>query len=342
MAETLRLLDGQRLSEVLGVLGRGPLHAVWLDDPVEARAVAEATRDVPAVMVGVARAPTESLGRPGLDVLLTAEARPAPDWVACPSGVEPGLAALREAVSASPTAAVALVQLLRITATSPVDDALVAESFVYSMLQAGAEFRQWLRGHARPHISAALGPPVLLRREGADLEVILNRPAVHNAVNAAMRDVLVEAFDLAARDPTIERVSLSAMGDSFSSGGDLKEFGTLDDPVTAHLARLARSPASGLARIAHQVTAHLHGHTVGAGIELAAFAHRVLAAPDTVVRLPELAMGLIPGAGGSVSITRRAGRQRMAYLALTGAALSAETALAWGLVDELAHPERPR
>jgi enoyl-CoA hydratase/carnithine racemase len=77
---------------------------------------------------------------------------------------------------------------------------------------------------------------------------------------------------------------------------------------------------------------------VGSGIELPAFAGRVLAAPDTQVRLPELALGLIPGAGGTVSITARIGRHRTALLGLTGAPVDADTALAWGLVDELTGP----
>ncbi|MFF3145493.1 enoyl-CoA hydratase/isomerase family protein, partial [Streptomyces sp. NPDC057927] len=84
-----------------------------------------------------------------------------------------------------------------------------------------------------------------------------------------------------------------------------------------------------------RVTAHLHGACVGAGIELAAFAGRVLAAPGTVIRLPEVGMGLIPGAGGTASLPVRIGRERTAYLALSGDTLSAAQALGWGLVDEI-------
>ena len=61
----------------------------------------------------------------------------------------------------------------------------------------------------------------------------------------------------------------------------------------------------------------------------------VLAAPDTRIRLPEVAMGLVPGAGGTVSIPRRIGRHRTAWLALTGAEIGADQALAWGLVDRI-------
>ncbi|MCZ0997091.1 enoyl-CoA hydratase/isomerase family protein [Streptomyces mirabilis] len=88
------------------------------------------------------------------------------------------------------------------------------------------------------------------------------------------------------------------------------------------------------------MTAHLHGACVGAGIELAAFAGRVLAAPDTLIRLPEVGMGLIPGAGGTASLPVRIGRERTAYLALSGDTLSAAQALGWGLVDEIGEVTR--
>jgi enoyl-CoA hydratase/carnithine racemase len=60
-----------------------------------------------------------------------------------------------------------------------------------------------------------------------------------------------------------------------------------------------------------------------------------VADPDARFLLPEVAMGLVPGAGGTCSIPRRIGRQRCAWLALTGAAIDAQMALAWGLVDEV-------
>jgi enoyl-CoA hydratase/carnithine racemase len=83
------------------------------------------------------------------------------------------------------------------------------------------------------------------------------------------------------------------------------------------------------------VRCELQGACVGAGVELPAFAAQVSASEDAFFQLPELAMGLVPGAGGTVSLPRRIGRQRTAWLALSGQRLDAETALAWGLVDEL-------
>ena len=61
----------------------------------------------------------------------------------------------------------------------------------------------------------------------------------------------------------------------------------------------------------------------------------VVAAPGTTFRLPEVSMGLVPGAGGTASIPARIGRHRTAYMALSGAAVTAQTALGWGLVDSV-------
>jgi enoyl-CoA hydratase/carnithine racemase len=77
----------------------------------------------------------------------------------------------------------------------------------------------------------------------------------------------------------------------------------------------------------------VHGPCFGAGVELPAFAGHVIARPGTTFTLPEMAMGLLPGAGGTVSLPRRIGPARAAWLALSGATLDLATALEWGLVD---------
>lgn len=88
-----------------------------------------------------------------------------------------------------------------------------------------------------------------------------------------------------------------------------------------------------LRQLGRTVTVHLHGACVGAGSELSGFATNVRAAPDTTFRLPEISMGLIPGAGGTVSIPRRIGQGRTAWMALTGPPSTPPTALNWNLVD---------
>ncbi|MFE9924540.1 enoyl-CoA hydratase/isomerase family protein [Streptomyces sp. NPDC005774] len=289
------------------------------------------------VLVGVAAQPVEPPR--DFDILLTAAPHPPRPWVACadPHATARGLA---DAVTAQPAAAVALVQVLRMGARLTGPDRLVLESLAYSTLQGGAGFRAWLASaRRRPARPAAV--PVRLTRDGARLTATLDRPGVRNAFDAATRDALCEALHVALADPSITRLDLRGNGPAFCSGGDLAEFGTSRDPAQAHLIRVGRSPAALLQRCAHKVTAHLHGACVGAGIELAAFAGRVLAAPDTVIRLPEVGMGLIPGAGGTASLPVRIGRERTAYLALSGVGLPAGDAFAWGLVDEITSPVVP-
>jgi len=164
------------------------------------------------------------------------------------------------------------------------------------------------------------------------LSIVLNRVPRRNAVDARMRDALRAALEVAELDPSLT-VELSAAGPSFSAGGDLDEFGTARDPALAHVVRVTAAPGAAVHRLRERVTARLHGACVGAGIEIPAFAGRVVAAPETFFLLPELAMGLVPGAGGTVSITRRVGRARMLWMALSGDPIDVETALEWGLID---------
>jgi enoyl-CoA hydratase/carnithine racemase len=213
---------------------------------------------------------------------------------------------------------------------------VVAESFVYSTLQAGAEFHAWLEARNLPtERPPDDGDPVLVSRHGPDLDIELHRPSVRNALNAAMRDALIDAFTLVEVDRTIARARLRGSGPSFCSGGDLREFGTARDPATAHSVRVSRSVGLALARCADRINVEVHGSCVGAGIEIPAFSRRVTATSDATFRLPEVSFGLIPGAGGTVSLPRRIGRHRTTFAALTGEAISALTAQDWGLVDEV-------
>ena len=246
------------------------------------------------------------------------------------------LEAVVEALRRRPLAALALVQLLRLGERLDAHAGLIAESLVYSTLQSGPEFAQWCASRPAPRAARQPSvPAVLVERSGERLHLTLNRPDKRNAFSAEMRDALAEGLRTAAADPELE-VLLDGAGPAFCSGGDLDEFGTLPDPATAHAVRSTRNPARLLAGLSARVTAHVHGACVGAGAELPAFARHVRAAEDAFFQLPEIGMGLVPGAGGTVSLPRRVGRQRAAWLALSGARIDARTALSWGLVDEIA------
>ena len=283
--------------------------------------------DVPPIPSGL---PPVVVGATDADEPNDHPARPACDVVLRHGSAD--LDAIVRTVERTPLAARALVALLRGGAGRSLEDGLVAESQTYSDLQGGPEFARWLRGHRRATRSE-VGDPVRMERDDGVLRLTLARPHVRNALNAAMTVALLDGLAVAAADPEIRSVELRGDGPSFCSGGDLDEFGTFESPEAAHGLRLERSVGRALAEIAPKVRAHLHGACAGSGIELPAFAGRVVAAPDTQINLPELALGLIPGAGGTVSLPARIGRHRTAFLALTGTPIDAATALAWGLVD---------
>lgn len=237
-----------------------------------------------------------------------------------------------------PQAAAVCDDVLRsVDPAAPTRPGVITESLAYSTLQAGPEFARWLAERG-PAVAPRFPEPVQAERDGNTLYVRFNRPQRHNAFSTDARAALLEALEVARLDPSVDEVVLSGNGRSFCSGGDLAEFGTFDDPASAHLARTRHSPALMLdeltARLGLRCRADVHGQVLGSGLEMAAYCGRIRCDPHATLGLPELALGLIPGAGGTVSVTRRIGRWRTAYLVLSGQPIDAATALAWGLVDE--------
>jgi enoyl-CoA hydratase/carnithine racemase len=247
------------------------------------------------------------------------------------------LAELTTRVGTWPQAATVCDDVLRsVDPYAPALAGVITESLAYSTLQSGGEFAAWLRRRG-PAAVPKLPDPVVADRDGNTLNIRFNRPARHNAFSNDARAALLEALDVARHDPSVEDVILSGNGPSFCSGGDLAEFGSFADPASAHIARVRHSPALVLdsitARLGRRCRARVHGQVLGSGLEMAAFCGWVEAQRDSVLGLPELGLGLIPGAGGMVSVTKRIGRWRTAYLVLSGHAIDADRALDWGLVD---------
>lgn len=245
-----------------------------------------------------------------------------------------------ENISRWPFAAMSLVQLLRMSETLSIRNALLAESFVYASLQQGAEFHAWKRAAKqnltrKKPVMSNQGPAIEIKYSDQILALTLNRAETLNEIDVEMRDSLCEAFDLAALDPEIEQIQLKAKGRCFSVGGAVQEFGTVSDPSSAHWIRCQTLPALPLLPTAGKLHTHINGAAIGSGLELAAFSGKVTASPRAWFQLPELKYGLIPGAGGSLSLARRIGRQRLAYMALSMKKIRAEQALKWGLIDQL-------
>lgn len=286
-----------------------------------------------------------ALGSPSEDATLTMTEDACDDRrvITVPS-VPEALADLTERCQQWPQAAAVCDDVLR--AVDPAGSTfagVVTESLAYSTLQSGDEFARWLADRGPAYVPE-IANPIEAQRDGDRLFIRFNRPQRHNAFSTDARAALLEALEVARVDPSVSEVVLTGNGPSFCSGGDLAEFGTFVDPATAHLARTRHSPALVLdeitARLGRGCRAEIHGQVQGSGLEMAAYCGWVRCHPYAVLGLPELRLGLIPGAGGTVSITRRIGRWRTAYLVLSGRSIDAATALRWGLVDEVSAAER--
>ena len=241
-------------------------------------------------------------------------------------------------IKSNPQASTVLVQVLRaIEQLSPVDG-LVVESLGYGTLQAGGEFKRWLKQFREKNTAPPAkecGPAVIVERVGDQLNVKLNRPESSNSYTVELRDALFEALKLAELDDSIKSTYVSANGRCFCTGGELTEFGSVENSAAAHMIRSQRFPAKILLSAPERYHFHVHKACIGSGLELPACAGRLTASPKTTFWLPELSMGLIPGAGGCVSITKRIGRRKTAYMVMMNKKIDAHKALEWGLVDEI-------
>jgi enoyl-CoA hydratase/carnithine racemase len=289
-------------------------------DPIPDPGLIERMASMPFVVIALAQGSVDEAWQRMVDVIVDDGSAAADDVMAT--------------VTKQPLASTTLALLLRGTSGRTVAEGLVAESAAYSTLQGGPEFAHW-RSSYRSQPVTDEAPRVRVERQGTSLVVTLTRPERRNALDSRMRDELLDALGVALSDPAIVTVELRGDGVAFCAGGDLSEFGSRPDPSSAHLIRLQRSLGRAVHELRERTTFYVHGATIGSGIELAAFAGRVVAGSDTAISLPELRLGLIPGAGGTVSLPRRIGRLRTAWLALSGQVLDAPTALAWGLVDEM-------
>lgn len=295
-----------------------------------------------AVLVGVEKSerPVETCLEP-FDVLLTTiPERGRPFIEVAPNEIDATAGFLERQIRSNPAAASILCQILRVGGNLPYDQALLMESLAYSTLLGGGEFQKWLasRSDRTPIKGGPKRPPVLVDRVDDCVYVTLNNTGERNAMSAAMRDALFEVLASVVDDPTEPDLVLRANGKCFSVGGELGEFGLSDDLALAHSIRSLRSCTRLLASLGDRASVRVHGACIGSGIEIAAAAKYRHAAAGTFIQLPEVSMGLIPGAGGTVSLARAIGRHRTAYLALSGKRFRAERLSGWGLFNSIGEP----
>ncbi len=156
----------------------------------------------------------------------------------------------------------------------------------------------------------------------------LSNPPV-NALGAALRASLDAALAEVFADASVRAVVLAAEGKLFVGGADITEFGKPAQPpiLPDILARLDSAPKP--------VVAAINGAALGGGLELALACHARLAAPGAKLGLPEIKLGLIPGAGGTQRLPRLIGPAAAFAMMLTGEPVSAGRAAELGFVDEV-------
>jgi len=160
--------------------------------------------------------------------------------------------------------------------------------------------------------------------------ITLDNPPV-NGMSHAVRTAALEGLDRALADANVKAIVLTGAGKAFSGGADIREFNTPKMMAEPTL----RTLITAFEQSAKPVIAAMHTVAMGGGLELPLGCHFRVAAPATQVALPEVKIGLLPGAGGTQRLTRLVGTQRAFWMMATGMKVTAAQALEWGLVNEV-------
>ncbi len=176
--------------------------------------------------------------------------------------------------------------------------------------------------------------PVSLDRRGPVGLITIDNPPV-NALSHAVRLGICETLEAAARDDKIHAIVLICEGRTFIAGADIREFGKpLQDPWLPEV--LAQLEA-----MDKPTVAAMHGTVLGGGLETAMCCHYRLAVPTTKLGLPEVNLGLLPGAGGTQRLPRLVGARHALDIMTSGKPIDAASACEWGLIDLVVEGDLP-
>lgn len=177
---------------------------------------------------------------------------------------------------------------------------------------------------------------LLVERLGAVERLTINRPAALNALNASVLASLKAAFERITADPDVRAVILTGAGEkSFVAGADIKEMATIGPLEAEALARSAKLVHDAIIRCPKPVIAAINGFALGGGFELALVCDLRIAAEAARFGLPEVKLGVLPGGGGIMRLSRLVGPSVARALCLTGDMITAERAFQLGIVSEL-------
>jgi len=174
----------------------------------------------------------------------------------------------------------------------------------------------------------AASSPIRIQRVGTVAIVTIDNPPV-NALSQAVRRELLAAFETFAADARMTGIVVAGAGRDFVAGADIREMDLplLDPGLPEVILAMEACP--------HPIVAAINGNALGGGLELALACDRRLAAPDATVGLPEVKLGIIPGAGGTQRLPRLVGVAEAIGLIAAGRRLRAPEAAALGVVDRV-------
>ncbi len=180
-------------------------------------------------------------------------------------------------------------------------------------------------------MTGSSNPAVIVTQHGPVVVLTLNRAPV-NAIGATLRSMLKSALDDAMRRAEVVGVVLTGAGQHFSAGADIREFGGAPDVSAPSLVEIIDAIESA----PKPVIAAIHGTATGGALELAMACAYRLGSPDADLGLPEVTLGFVPGAGGTVRLPRLVGVERALDLILSGRRIGGDEAVSCGLLDEIA------
>ncbi|WP_166039474.1 3-hydroxyacyl-CoA dehydrogenase NAD-binding domain-containing protein [Sphingosinicella sp. YJ22] len=172
--------------------------------------------------------------------------------------------------------------------------------------------------------------PITTTRHGDVLIITSNNPPV-NALGHAVREGIVKGIEEADRDDAVKAVVIIAEGQTFFAGADISEFGTpksFEYPALPQVVDIIENCTK-------PVVAAIHGTAFGGGLEVALASHYRVAVPSAKLGVPEVKLGLLPGAGGTQRLPRVAGVKKALEMAATGNPIGAKEAYECGLLDKL-------
>jgi len=180
---------------------------------------------------------------------------------------------------------------------------------------------------------------IIFERKGKIAHITLNRPEAYNAISALMTSELKQALIEIDKDESLQVVIITGAGNAFQAGADIQELSRMSPLEILKWNQGLVENNNALEKLRQPVIAAINGFALGGGLELALACTIRVASEKAKMGLPEVKLGIIPGAGGTQRLPRLVGKGIAAELVLTGEMIDAQTALRIGLVNKVVPPE---